>query len=371
VKSIELVYSNELTKENVPGYALQEMKSERFTSYWENGVSYVFDRSVSKIIHPDLNPLIVVKWKDKKPINFYLKLFSNGKWGLFDFELNEVISPKHDDISGFKEMHIIGGVDYLYLIVEENNLKGLLNESFEYFIQPQYQYLSKPKVQNITKPGVPFFIAKKENKFGIIDHSENIHTPFKYDTIKSTISRLIYSVEIDTKQGFISSQHDILSPFEWEYLELLTSFDISTSPYDFIACYGKDGQYGLLNHKGLLTNLISEIPMEYTKCYSYYDENPEFLYIFQKNGKQGIINHKGEVIIKAEYDKIEKLQFDRWSEYYNKKTKIVYNENHGLSNNPKIIPISDVPIKKHIAKRSGEDISELGYGLDLGLIDCD
>ena len=366
-QDIELTYSKKLGEDDVPQYALGKNPKERFTNYFENGVSFVYDRSVSKILHDSLNASIVCKCNGRKVDKRYLKLFSFGKWGLYDFKLREILPIQYDEIDALNEIYL-GGNTLNYTIVKDSELIGVMNESFEYIIQPRYQFLSNPECHFSSEPSVALFIGNKNGKFGIIDQVENIHTPFKYDTIHKTKSAMIYSVEIASKKGLITTENEIICPIEWTHLNLITFFDYTElNRKKFIACYGKGGKYGLVSNDGLITDLISEIPITYTGCCTNDGDYPEHFYIIQDNGKQGLINDKGKYILNAEFDKIEEINFDKLVERYNK--RFIYKENHSLGNHSRICPSSDAPlydIRNPIYSRKDDNIVRK---LKLGIYD--
>lgn len=182
--SVEVQYNNIIAKKDslvsVFDYngilkfsvAVDSIKSNLYNNYnyYKNGKE-VFRNQNGTIV--DKNPYISweeeTKLKYSKQINSKFYLSKNGS----------IIYEK--PILGIEEVDatedsFLDDIDYL-LIQDENNLKGLYTTKLEEILPFVYNEIIVLKNQD-------YIIAKKNDKYGVVDKKNNISIPFEYDEIQ-------------------------------------------------------------------------------------------------------------------------------------------------------------------------------------------
>lgn len=183
-----------------------------------------------------------------------LKYKKDGKYGLIDFEGNEITEPIYDEIIG---------LDYKEgtLQVKQGEKYGVINIKGAVMVKVEYDSVS---ADNYYDP------QTKSTKAGFIV-SQKTEEGYRY--------------------GYIDYKgKKILKP---EYTKIERVNEIQGEDIYFIAY--KNGQAGLMKNNKCLTN------------YDY--ENIEYnlsnnLFIVQRNSKKGIININGDIIVNTEYDEL-------------------------------------------------------------------
>jgi len=84
-----------------------------------------------------------------------------------------------------------------------------------------------------------YCLYKENEKYGVIDRSNNIIIPAEYDMIYNSHVEELFCVKKDDKKGIISSANQIILPVEYD---MIGEFDS-----DGLASIRKNGQYGFVN----------------------------------------------------------------------------------------------------------------------------
>lgn len=236
----------------------------------------------------------------------YYLIKEAGKLKLINSSGDIILEEGFDDIKSVTTRGII---------YTKNNLYGEINTSKETLIEPKYQYLKE------EKDGI--YIAKQNDKYGIIDANEDIKIPFDYAGITyNEKSDLFIAEDAEYKTSIIDKNYNvkvtgILSEIntEKEYIRMRVTDEYKY--YNFnceeksnteilkdntLFLSKKDGKYGYVDKKG---NVVVD--------YIYDDATEQNEYGFvavKKNGLWGTINKEGKVILEPEYNLDNNLKID-------------------------------------------------------------
>lgn len=183
-----------------------------------------------------------------------LKYKKDGKYGLIDFEGNEITKPIYDDITG---------IDYKEgtLLVKQEEKYGVININGAEMVSIEYDSISADNYYDAqTKSKKAGFIVSKKTEEG-----------YRYGYIDSKGKKILKT----------------------EFTKISRVNEIQGENIYFVAY--KNGQAGLMKNN---------------KCIANYEfENIEYnlsnnLFIAQRNSKKGVMNIDGEIIVNTEYDDI-------------------------------------------------------------------
>ncbi|MDN5566250.1 MAG: WG repeat-containing protein [Psychrobacter sp.] len=220
------------------------------------------------------------------------------------------------------------------------------------------------------------FIARNNNKFGLIDSADRVRIPFLYDDIKLSTDTLL--VKKDQKYGLLTSHNETVAGVFYDDIELMYNAeedlvyrvtegdqqgiidvkgeklfplspyqitDISDSVVNKNVIKGANGKYGLLSENSRSILLPAEyevIEQELSNGYiiaqlngkkvlidtygqvmtvdlSQYTEISELdvtdnLLVTNNSGKQGVITVEGKTVIMPKYDAIDAIRMAYYSE---------------------------------------------------------
>lgn len=202
----------------------------------------------------------------------------DGKWGLVDASIAEVI-PCQNNETVFSEW-----VNDSECMVKTNAGYGILSKKKSWIIPAQYSSLKK-----LSNKG---YIAKKQDKIGVIDRSGKTKIPFVNSEIKNQ-DGLIYCKK-DGFWGVYTQSSEELYPCQFQNIELAKLNDKS-----YLLNQIK-GQWGVINFYSGKTIL----PNQYAKIEKLSIDSPTKKDLFKvtKNGKIGVIDDNGAVILPAKFD---------------------------------------------------------------------
>lgn len=153
----------------------------------------------------------------------------------------------------------------------------------------------------------PNYIIQKEEKFGLLDSSFNVIIPIEYDEIFYDHS--IYILCLDGKYGVLDDKYKTILPieFDWINYKYLHSGYTCNDDYNYCIIAQKDYVQKLYDHKG---NIVYDFYIENDEDVEvfkpFYENNKPTAYIrYYLDGRYGIIDESQNVIIPAEYYKIE------------------------------------------------------------------
>lgn len=132
-------------------------------------------------------------------------LQKNKKYGLVKTNGQEITDFVYDESIHFSEFW--GNIAK----VKTNGKVGLLNKEGHYVLYPEYEYLS-PYHDGNGK--IALIVAKKNNKWGILDDYQLEQIPFIYDSISS--AKYFVVAMKDKKWGFLDNKGKVLKGFVYD-----------------------------------------------------------------------------------------------------------------------------------------------------------
>ena len=259
--------------------ALNSKNEEIFTQY----------EQIEAISNHDINNNI---WYEEN----VLKVEKDGKKGLINLSGKELASCQYEEITA------IEGIENA-LKVKKDGKYGVLNNEGKQVIAPEYYDIS-----NLGKDDKSGFIVKGENeKYGIVDYSNQIILEAKYDGIEKVYGNDTYVVKQEGKELLVKKGGQ----------ELLTEgFDeikaILKNAHSGII-YTAGGKYGVMN-------LLGEVIIE--PSYEDLKEAKTGILIAKQDGKYGIIDIQKNSKMEANYTAIS----------YNEKADIYLAEKEDYNN---------------------------------------
>jgi hypothetical protein len=276
----------------------------------------------------------------------FLAKSKSGYYGLVNRN-NQILIPfKWGEINPFN------GIDNYYLIRDKSNsLSGVYSLLRNEFVIPcEYKSFDKIYDRNIyrvnnekgynliTIDNVPVFknwyqelytindsknfIAKRNDKMGIIDENEKEIVPVEYKNISSSRYNdgSYLAINKEGKYGCIQANGKVSLPFEYDFITTNYTNSLKTTKGD------KCGMIQVNNGS----------PHEIVTC--QYDNiiiDKESL-IVEKDSKFGILDSYGKLIAPCEYESIEKVLFKNQSNYLyitkkNKKYTVLDNSSRLIS----------------------------------------
>lgn len=212
-----------------------------------------------------------------------LKVQKDGKWGLIDLNGKEILKPEYNSISTLK------GIKNS-LIIEKNGLFGLVNNKGIKILEPNYMEILN--FGDDYKNG--YITVSQENKYGLVNISGNKVLENKYEKIENIYSEKYFVIRESGKQKLINKEEK----------EVLTDgFDEITQIANQGVVFTKNKKYGLMD---FTSNVL--IDAEYEKL----EEINTDIFAATKDGKVGAIDK----------DKNEKIPFTYVSVTYNKKAGV-------------------------------------------------
>ncbi len=205
----------------------------------------------------------------------------NYTWDSYRF------TDKKDNIDNYYPQDYFKNI----LIVETiDHTAYVLNEDGTILIPAEYQRIEEFKGK--------IAIAKKENKYGLIDFNNQIISPFIYDTIWTGRFFDYYVVSQNGKYGLIDETGNILLECKYQ--------DISPCYYNEDNRYivKNNGKYGIIDKRG---NVI--IPIEYDGISNWVEYSPPEHFVI-KNKKHGLISREGKIYLPTVYDELRFYSYD-------------------------------------------------------------
>ena len=207
----------------------------------------------------------------------------NGKVGYINTKNKIVVEPQFRSATDN-----INALNY-YIIEDENEIKGLVNEEGKFIIDFEKGFSGIfPLKKNLL-------VVVKNNKWGIINEKTEYKVPLIYDEIGSNITSNLILVSKKKKYGFINENGQVIIPliyaFASEFLD--AGFNPST-----IAKVQYKNYFGAIN-------VLNEIIVE---C-QYDDVDVKYfpLIFVQKNKKWGMINVEKKILIDFTFDYLESM----------------------------------------------------------------
>ena len=268
-----------------------------------------------------------------------IKVQKDGKYGLITTEGTTILEPVYNDILNFgedyKNGYIVinaekkyGVVDYLgkqlleakyekveqlygkdSFVITEAGKQKLVNTSGEIVLDSGYDSIKQ--ILGYTTQGVVF---KTGEKCGVMNNNKEILIPAEYDDLKEVKDNVFVAKKAD-KYGIINMQNE--TKVEFKYTSI--NYD---STADIVIAEDEQFKSSLMNSdfEVKLQGIVSEINDEKgylkiridneNKYYNFKFEEKQAqdilatntLFLSKQDGKYGFVNAKGEVIVDYIYD---------------------------------------------------------------------
>ena len=273
----------------------------------------------------------------------------SGKYGIIDYSNNQVLEIKYDSVEKVygNDLYVVTVDGKQKLVNKENadvlteefdSIKqilanqenaviftktekyGVMNLSGEVLINPEYDYLGE------TKVGI--FIAKKGDKYGIINSAKEEKVPFEYTSIiynkkadiyiaeDSNLNSNILNGNLETKvSGILVELNEakeylklrISDEYKYYNFKFEEKQEIDIFPHRTLFLNKKEGKYGYVDKNGnIIVDYIYDDAME---------QNDYGFVAVKKDGKWGSIDSKGKLVQEPTYNLDEYLLIDfigRW-----------------------------------------------------------
>ena len=254
--------------------ALNEKNQEIFTNY----------EKIEAVQNKDENNNF---WYEKN----VLKIQKDGKYGLIDLTGKELLPAEYENITA------ISGVENSFKI-EKDGKCGIINSDGKIIIEPQYKDIDVLGKENMSG----FIVKNDQDKYGIVDYSNNQVLESKYDSIEKVYGNDLYVVVAGNKQKLVNRQGEDVLKAGFDSIEQILANQENA------VIFVKTNKYGIMSITG---EILVEAQYEELK------EGKIGTFIAKKDGKYGIINISKE----------EKVPFEYTSIVYNEKADIYITEN--------------------------------------------
>lgn len=299
-----------------------------------------------------------VLWNEKKNKYFpgdRVTVQKEGRYGIIDNKGNLIVPCIYD-----WEFHLPVLSDFTE--VSKNDFKGIINKEGKEILPCKYEEVTwdydplKNPEAPVNIKGKRLFNVKFEEKWGVVDESNNIVIPIKYEELEVFVSG-IAAANLNGKWGYINMNDSVIVPFTYDYAQ---SFDKDLAIAGFYEFQENSGmpiyKFGLINRKGK-----NVLPFEYAIAY-YKNEN---IYVFSDaESKVGVTDSSGKVFIKPEFS-ISTI-WDSWKDYGMVKVIDKKESKYGYYNqNGKLV----IPIKYTDAGNFSEGMVAMRDELKWGYFD--
>lgn len=196
---------------------------------------------------------------------------------------------------------------YNYFVVKQNDLAGVMDKKGNTIIAIVYDDIKIPN------PEKAIFVCYKDDYVKVLnERKEEILTQYhevEPIRLKNIASDLMYEKSVlkyseNGKYGLVDFSGKQIAKPEYEEIDSLAYKEGEL-------LVKKDGKYGVINIKG---NKLVEIAYELITVDGYYTDNNQYQYAgyivstkTEEGYRYGYINYKGDVIVKPEYNELERI----------------------------------------------------------------
>ena len=212
-----------------------------------------------------------------------LRVEKDGKYGLINFEGNEVLPCDYDEITALK------GVTN-NLLVKKDGKVGLVNEKGQTIVNTEYKDIKTLKEGYKNE----YIIVNDNNQYGIISTTGTVIIEPKYEDVKYLNNSEMFAIKDAGVWKLINKDNQILIDGGYDNIIEAKGENVVVE---------KGGKYGVVTTKN-----EEKIPVEYEQIkYTF-----SIYYIAKTGGKYGIINLNNEQVKDFNYinmDYVEKGDF--------------------------------------------------------------
>mgnify|MGYP004515233023 CR=1 FL=1 len=225
----------------------------------------------------------------------------SGKYGIIDYSKNQILENKYDEIEK------IYGND-LYVVSVDGKQK-LVNKANEDVLTKGFD-----SIKQVLEKQENAVVFVKSNKYGVMNLSGEVLIEAKYDDLKETKTGLFIAKK-DDKYGIIDIQNQEKLPFEYTSIVYNKKANIYvTEDSDFnsnvLNAELENKLTGILieinDNKGYLKLRINDEYKYYNFKFEEKQESDIFanrtLFLSKKDGKYGFVDKNGKVVVDYIYD---------------------------------------------------------------------
>lgn len=256
------------------------------------------DNSGNVIIEPNYNKIEKIEDNYK---NGYIVANSDNKYGIIGFDKDIILECNYEEIKG------IYGDGKLFVVKDDGEYQVINKEG---------EVVLKDKFDDAVDINGDYIVAKKNDKYGVIDISGETKIKFEYNEIREAGNN--YIAKKGSKYGVIDNEENEKLSFDYIDISYVPTGDF------FIADYIEDGNLNSKffdqNFDEKLNGIVSEINAlkGYIRVYTdgeykYYNFKFEeklsstllttnTLFLSKKDGKYGFIDKEGNVVVEYIYD---------------------------------------------------------------------
>lgn len=224
-----------------------------------------------------------------KDVYKYIFQAQNGKMGFIDVIFDKRVEAVYDSISIFK------AANKNYLKCWEKGVSSVFNQQTKLlFTQNCADFIRIPGKST-------YYIVKGENqKWGLVSAQDEMPIPFVYDTLihksqwqfsanSQAKESVVFIAKKGNKYGLLDGLNTLLLPFEYDDLEVLAFNHLIAK---------KDGKYGSIDQQ---SNTI--IPFKYTdaELFNYQGGAGPFVKVQNEMNLAGLYDRTGKLIIEEQY----------------------------------------------------------------------
>ena len=233
-----------------------------------------------------------------------LRVFKNGKEDFVGIDDKSVFGEKGPELLSIVDDEVETG-DYKNKIelIRANDKVGFKIKKSRFTIEPQYDsliYSDNDMESFIEDEESPYFLAKKNGKWGIISIKNTVKLAFEYDNLielKFNGNKLFKKGE---KWGVMDKNFSIILKNEYDSLIYESGMYLSELK----------GKWGVLDYK-----FNVNIPFDYAGLKMTADGNG--FYVKSNNGKWGYCNKSGEIKVPMEFSYLEKFKYKDYFKFSN------------------------------------------------------
>jgi len=178
------------------------------------------------LLSPEGAVILKPNYKEVKIINDDLFLFKDGRrWGGVDREGRELFPASFDSFSS---------VNDFFLILVSKNLKYLYSQSAK-------EIVSKDEFSNFYNFDENFVLAKSQRRLGLLSKEGETVLEAQYHEIHA-YAKDLYRVNYEGKWGIVSTNDEVIIPFEYDYIAPSKNRVCAAKKGDFFTAINLDGE---------------------------------------------------------------------------------------------------------------------------------
>ncbi|WP_255068502.1 WG repeat-containing protein [Lacihabitans sp. LS3-19] len=266
----------------------------------KQGITYyaIYNIKTKKMLY-DLDSKITnfVLYSDhitKKPVYFFEK---NQKWGIMDNDGRIVASPEFDELKGFPLL--VFNNDRDLILAKKGNKYGIIEFPNKEILSFDYDKIEGPYVD--VKDFNHLFMVRKNGKAGVTEITNKKILDCKYQDI-NILNPGCFIVKNNNKKGIINNKGELILDIVYE--DIPRNVSISEEGFFKEISVKSNGKWGLINSK---QNFI--VTAKYDEPISGFlfdfqeNQYSDFTYVV-KNKLKGVVDTSGLEIIEPKFGSV-------------------------------------------------------------------